>query len=90
MRSVLQGLLTCPRADCRNTELCYGMVWLVFALAKVLAVFSSTKIVPPCTTHQAGSEQYSRVAWFGPRETLSWKGWFHPGPFPSFHTLGLD
>lgn len=89
MRSVLQELLTCPRAHCRNTELCYGVVWLVFAPSKVLAVLRSTKIVPPCTTQQAGSEQYSRVwtLWRCSLERLvsSWPIPIFPHPW-----LGLE
>lgn len=48
--------------------------------------------MPPCSTHQAGSEQHSRVAWVGPCGDALLEGLVSSWPIPIFpHTwLGLE
>lgn len=91
MRSDLQELFTCPRAGCRNTELCHGMAWLVFALPKALAVFRNTTIVP-LAPHTREGVNGVRGWRFGPCGDALLEGLVSSRPIPIFSCtcLGLE
>lgn len=97
MRSVLPELFPCPRL-CRRTEFCYGTVWLVFALPKVLAVLRRTKLCPPAPHTRLGVTSIPGWPGLDHVEMLSWEGLVSSWPIPIFphawlgleHSLWLD